>query len=239
MIGEALAAACRDPEVLARLGGPLGEEARTSALPSKQARAMAMAVARSPSPANLRTIHGTWIEAALAELPPRARVELAAGGMRDRVAVWLARWASASLAPMPATEEISRPRSMRDVTRTNTDALARWLSEIGADQLAFALGTPDNDLGGRLAAVMARIAKPPRAGQLGDRRAAIARCEVERDDDMFLLIGARTLAPYTDAIVRRQIAQRFPRTRGERVLLQLAKWAETAGTASWGAIVAD
>jgi hypothetical protein len=235
MIGEMLAAACRDPEVLARLGGPLGEEARASTLPSKQARAMAMAAARAPAPANLRGIHGTWIEAALAGLPARARVELAAGGMRDRVAVWLARWASAALAPMPAAE-LSRPRTIQDAAKLRADDLARWLSEVGADQLAFAVG---GDLGGRLAAAHARIARPPRAGRLGERRAAIARCEGERDDELLVLIGARTIAPYTDAIVRRQIALRFPRTRGERILFELAKWAETAASASWDAIIAD
>ena len=230
MIAEALAAACSDPEVLARLGGSLGD---APALPSKQARAMAMAAVRAP--ASLRGIHASWIEAALECLPPRARVELAAGGMRDRTAVWLARWASASLAPLPPTD-VAKPRTIRDATRMTADALVAWLAAIGADQLAFAAG---NDLGGRLAAAMARIAKPPRAGRLGDRRAAIARCEAERDDEMFVVIGARTIAPYTDAIVRRQIALRFPRTRGERLLLQLAKWAETAGTASWDALVAD
>jgi hypothetical protein len=168
-------------------------------------------------------------------LPPRARVELAAGGMRDPVAVWLARWASAALAPLPPSD-VKRPRTMRDVTRMTADDLARWLVDVGSDQLAFAL---NNDLGGRLAVSAARIAKPPRAGKLGDRRAAIARCEGERDEEMYVLIGARTIAPYTDRIVRRQIALRFPRTRGERILFELAKWAEMAGTASWDAIIAD
>lgn len=230
MIAGALAAACSDPEVLARLGGSLGGATSPS---SKQARALAMAAVRAP--ASLRGIHGTWIEAALAGLPPRARVELAAGGMRDRIAVWLARWASAALVPLPPAD-VERPRTIADAARMTADDLARWLVDVGSDQLAFAL---DNDLGGRLAVAAARIAKPPRAGKLGDRRAAIARCEGERDEEMYVLIGARTIAPYTDAIVRRQMALRFPRTRGERILFELAKWAETAGTASWDAIIAD
>ena len=56
MIASALAAACLDEDVLARLGGPLGDAVRAKAaelrrLPDaarKQARAMASAVVRAP-----------------------------------------------------------------------------------------------------------------------------------------------------------------------------------------------
>jgi len=84
VIAHALALACDDPAVLARLGGPLGAEARAAArelaaLPRGD-RARLAAIARAPVPQGLRGAHGSWIEAALAELPARARAAVAAGG---------------------------------------------------------------------------------------------------------------------------------------------------------------
>src|SRR5262245_55005501 len=99
MIAEALVAAAhklgtsRDA-VLARIGGPIGEHTRALQVPSKLERAEWMAVARSALPPGFRGVHPTWIEAALAELPPRARAALAGGG-GEPVDVWLARWVTA------------------------------------------------------------------------------------------------------------------------------------------------
>jgi hypothetical protein len=86
VIAEALAAAAhrlgddRDA-VLARLGGPLGTAARAAAAAlagdSRRTRAEWAARARAPVPAGLRGVHPTWIEAALAGLPERARAALA------------------------------------------------------------------------------------------------------------------------------------------------------------------
>lgn len=248
MIAEALAAACSDPDVLARIGGPLGDAARASAaelrrLPEsarKRQRAQLAAAARAVLPPGMRGIHPTWIEAALAALPPRARADLAAGGAPaggfDAVAVWLARWAAASLVPVPAAD-VTRPRTIHDVPRMAAGDLVTWLTDVGADQLAFALGPAAARL---VAHAVDRIGRAPRVNRLGTRRAAIERCRLDLTAEAPLLIGARAVAPYTDAIVRRQIALRLPRTRGSTVLAELAAWArdaiETAPT--WDALAA-
>ncbi|HEX7843877.1 MAG TPA: hypothetical protein VF469_40660, partial [Kofleriaceae bacterium] len=74
-MAEALAAACGDRDVLARLGGPLGAAARAegTVLPDRATRIRRMAIARAAVPEGMRGVHPSWIEAALAELPPRAR----------------------------------------------------------------------------------------------------------------------------------------------------------------------
>ena len=239
MIASALAAACLDEDVLARLGGPLGDAARAKAaelrrMPEaarKQARAMAAAVARLPS---VRGVDPSWIEAALADLPPRARGDLASPSF-DPAAVWLARWAQASLAPLPPAE-LARPHVVSDIARMSGDAIIAWLREVGADQLAFALGTPSQWIEPH---VLARIAKPPRAGNLGPRRAAIARCQVTLDEGALVTIGARAIAPYTDAFIRRQLVLRIPRTRGQAVLFELVHApADLAASPTWDAITA-
>ena len=244
MIADAIAAACSDPDVLAHLGGPLGDAARAKAaelrrVPDpqrKQARALAAALVRAPLLTGLRGIHPTWIEAALDELPPRARADLANPSF-DPASVWLVRWVAASLAPMPAAD-LTRPRSIHDVARMSGDAIIAWLARVGADQLAFAAGAPSRYVG---ADVVTRIAQAPRAGKLGQRRAAIARCKVELDDNALVTIGARTLAPHTDAFVRRQLALRLPRTRGLAILFELERSAGDAIEASpaWDALAAD
>ncbi|HEX4455264.1 MAG TPA: hypothetical protein VH143_30595 [Kofleriaceae bacterium] len=73
--------------MLARLGGAIGDDvrahaARLAALPaneSRRRRAEWSARVRVPVVAGLRGVHASWIEAALAELPERARVVLAGG----------------------------------------------------------------------------------------------------------------------------------------------------------------
>ncbi|HLL22825.1 MAG TPA: hypothetical protein VK427_11865, partial [Kofleriaceae bacterium] len=212
-IGDALAAACLDDDVLARLGGPLGETARAKAAAyreaptgaSKYARALASAVAHGPVLAGVRHIDKSWIEAALVDLPKRARGDLARGGTAmgrervfDPVAVWCARWAAAALAPLAAPEPI-RPAAISDVPRLGTGALHAWLASVGSDQLAHALGRAATRFVG--AAVVERISAEPRAGELGARRAAIARCKIvlEQLQDGLAVIGARAIAPHTDA----------------------------------------
>jgi hypothetical protein len=245
VISDALAAACTDDDVLARIGGPLGIAARAKATalrrmpeaPRKQARALAAAIAHAPTLAGLRGIHGSWIEAALGELPVRARRDFATGG-GDPTGVWLARWAAAALAPMPVAD-LARPSTIHDVARLTGDALVEWLFDVGADQLAFALGTGVQQLtGDRLAAAADRITRAPREGRLGTRKAAITRCKVDLVDDGLLRIGARAVAPHTDACLRRQIALRLPRTRGLVVLFELQQFAAVPLEASptWEAI---
>jgi hypothetical protein len=193
----------------------------------KPAPAMCAALARSTS---LRGVHASWIEAALVELPARARGDLASGTF-EPTSVWLARWAHAALAPLPAADLV-RPRTPAEIPRVGD--LVEWLSNVGADQLAFAAGAS------RFVEphVVKRVAVAPRVGRLGDRREAIRRCTLELDDDALLRIGARTIAPHTDAFGRRALVLRLPRTRGLAVLAELQPFSATA-PAAWDAIAAD
>src|SRR5688572_16987179 len=110
VVARALAAACGDRidrAVLDRLGGTLGAAARRAVdelatlqpMVRVERRATWAAIARAPVPSGIRGAHPSWIEAALVELPPRARAGL--GGATDPVAVWLARWACAEIPPLP------------------------------------------------------------------------------------------------------------------------------------------
>lgn len=138
MIGDAVAAAAHAlgsaaPAVLARLDGPIGDDARAATaelarLPSAAARARRAgwaALARAPVPPGLRAIEPTWIEAALAGLPARARAAVARGG-GDPIDVWLARWACAGLCAMTA-----RDRDVARLLAAPPAALAAWLAAIG------------------------------------------------------------------------------------------------------------
>ncbi len=282
MIGEALAAACGDRAVLARLGGPLGEAARaahdrlarTAGPDARRAlRAGWAAAARAPVPPGIRGVHPSWIEAALAELPARARADLARGGLgagagdgagetrtgagetgeADRVAVWLTRWACAGLPPLPAAAAAGSgpPASLSDAVRLRGDDLAAWLADVGADQLALAIGAAGAAAGEALAAAArivgdrlpraaARMASPPRAGGRGPARAAGLRCRLSRDDRALLVIGARSLAPHTDALSRRQLAVRLPRPLGLAILAALEAFARSPveQAPSWRALSA-
>lgn len=239
MIGEALAATGIERAVLARIGGAIGEAARAAhdQLASPRRRALRLAwsaAARAPVPPGLRGIHASWIEAALAELPPRARADLARGA-GDPVAVWLTRWACAALPPMPAADWSGPPDSLDVAVRLRGDALASWLAEVGADQLALALGAAGGSalaaaqqvVGMRLVRAVARIDRAPRAGGLGPVRAAIARCRGAQGEGSLVEIGARAIAPHTDALARRRLAVRLPRPLGLAVLDALAAFAET------------
>lgn len=184
--------------VRARICDGLAREA------TREERAAAIAAWRAPVPPGLTRVHASWLEAALAGLPPRARELLAGSPARGAIDVWLARWACADIPPMPP---------MRDEPR---DPLA-WLASVGADQLAFALGDAAARADSQLVRdAAARIARPPRAGQLGSRRAAALRCrDVRPDDDLrYVRIGTRAVAPRLDLAEQRAIVLRLPRAIG-------------------------
>lgn len=225
MIGDVLAVAAErlgdhaEP-VLSRIGGALGDAARTAraelatldARTRTRRRAEVLASSRAPLPAGLRRVDASWIEAELAALPDRARTAVATAST-DPIDVWLARWTTASLPPLTAAD----PR--------DAATLLAWLAGIGADQMAFALGEAAAAVPA-LAAAVSRIGQPPRMGQLGPQRAAIARCrDVSLDDELALVrVGCRALAPLlaADPLARLQLIRRLPRALGLVALRELA-----------------
>ena len=214
--------------VLARLGGPMGDMVRSVRVGDTQWRAETIAAARAAAPAWLRFVHPSWIEAALAELPARARTALASGAS-DPIDLWLARFACASLPPLaPAARDV-----------------AGWLRSIALDQVAFAVGPEAAAAQPALAPAAARIARPPRHGALGSQRAAIVRCRgVRLDDESALhLVAARALAPHlADApLARWQLTRRLPRVQGLAVDRELVAAATTPldQVPSWTALAAD
>jgi hypothetical protein len=242
VVAGALAAACSDPEVLGRLAGPLGRAVRAAA-GTAGAKVSAKA-ARAAIPAGLRGVDPSWLEAALDGLPERARAAVAAGG-GDAASVWLARWATAAIAPMPAVGA-TRVTSLESATRVDAATLIAWLEDTGADQLALALGAAGDGaalamarlVGDRVAAAIARIARAPRAGALGPVRAAIERCRVELDERALMRIGARAIAPHSDALARLRIALRLPRSLGAIVACELSAAARlpVADAPTWDAL---
>lgn len=248
VVAGALAAACRDPDVLAGLAGPLGDAAR-AAIPAAFDRATRVrwsAIARAPVPAGLRGVHPSWIEAALTDLPARARAAVASGS-GDEVDVWLARWATASIPPMPAVTA-ARVTSVDSATRVDAKTLEAWLADTGTDQLALALGAAGDGavtaaariVGDWLIAAAARITVAPRVGALGPVRAAIGRCRVTLDDRALVRIGARAIAPYIDPQARQQIMHRLPRPLGLVIGDELAASAHlaVADAPRWDALAA-
>lgn len=226
--GRALAAACADRDVLARIGGPIGEAARAAAaaladLPDRERRvqrATWAAHARAPVPPGFRGIDATWIEAALLELPVRARTAVAGGALAP-ADVWLARWACASLPALPAIDPAAVP-GLATATQLSAAALRGWLEDVGAEQLAYALGDP-RAIAGAAAIVGERLVAAargidPASSRLGPRRAAIARCQVALDDRALVTIGMRTIAPLLDEPARTQVAYRLPRSLGRELL---------------------
>ena len=229
--------------VLARIGGELGASARAAAAAiarldagaQKLERARAMATSRVLWPAGLRAIHPTWIEAALAELPTRARTAVA-NGEGDAIDIWLGRWALAGFVAMPSGH-VDTVRVPADLPALAPEALRVWLERAGADQLARAV-----QLGGGVleepwfVAAAARIAVAPRLGQLGSDRAIVQRCSGVADDDVRLArIGARTVAPYLDVLVERQLVQRLPRALGVVVRGELRAFARDIDHQNWRA----
>ncbi|MDB4960269.1 MAG: hypothetical protein JWP01_268 [Myxococcales bacterium] len=228
MIGEALATtiATADRTVLDRIRGPIGDAARAAfdrlagqtAEQRREQRITWCAAARAPVPPGIRGVDPSWIEAALADLPARAR-DAVAEGASTAVDVWLARWACAEIPPMPSIDPLLiRPRTIVDLPRLAAPALQAWLEDVGADQLAFALGPHAPPaaavFGDRVLAAVARVSSPPRAGSLGQRRAAIERARVEPGPGALAIIGARAMAPHTDPVLRRQLVLRLPRAIG-------------------------
>lgn len=104
---------------------------------SKQDRARALAIARSPVPVGLRAIHASWIEHGLDGLPPRARAAIASVPANP-TDVWLARWATAQLPSMIVEPElaarVANHRAFQLVDGIPTaplQALVEWLARLG------------------------------------------------------------------------------------------------------------
>jgi hypothetical protein len=259
VIAEALAAAVSSTErahlapLLARIGGPIGEQARElvrarTAAADNERRAMRAAwlvAARAPLPPGMRGIHASWIEAALADLPPRSRVVLSGAStsapksLDEQVDVWLARWACATFPALPAVDEsLVRPRVPADVARMSAAAVLAWLTDVGADQLAFAVGDAASQFGPQVIAASQRIAKPPRANEVGQRRDAIKRAKVDGPAWQQLhVIGARTVAPHVDALIASVLVHRLERALGS-ILRDELRAHRQAATASWSAVIA-
>jgi hypothetical protein len=80
----------------------------------------------------MRSIHATWIEAALADLPPRARTALSAPS-NDPIDVWLARWATAAFPPTMA----GSPSVLQPTTEEHVVAFVRaFAPQVAGDPLA-------------------------------------------------------------------------------------------------------
>ncbi len=231
-VGHALAAACIDRDVLARIGGVLGEAARAALAQDQKQRVAAVATARAPVPPGLRGVDPSWIERGLLDLPARARVALAEGPL-DEVDVWLVRRACAGLVPLPVIDEtLARPGVPADVLRMSALALRAWWTELGRDQLAFALGDHAAELGPVLAPAIARIARAPRLGELGPRRSAIERATGEA-----VRVGVRAVAAHLEPVIARGLVLRFPHPEGVEIGSELAVH-RGAPTAGWKALIA-
>jgi hypothetical protein len=248
VVAGALAAACGDPDVVNRIAGPIGDAVR-AALPIRADRASRIrwaAVGHAAVPAGLRGVHPSWIEAALAGLPERARAAIASLG-GEPVDVWLARWATAAVPPMPAIRA-TQVTSVETAVRVDAATLERWLDDIGADQLAFALGRAGGGavtaaarvVGDRLREAAGRIGRAPRLGALGPVRAAIERCRVSLDDRALARIGARAIAPHIDRLARLVLMHRLARPLGLVVAgeLDASAGASVGDAPSWDALAA-
>jgi hypothetical protein len=253
VIAEVLALVA-DADVLARIGGPHGEAAREAQRElarldekaSRVKRASWLAAARTPLPVGLRGIDASWIEGAIQKLGtvPGFQSALAirvrrvlADGPATPGDVWLANWVCAGFPPMPPIDaSIARPRSIGDAVRTSATALRAWLEDVGADQVAFAVGASAAAMSSRIAEAAVRIAKAPRVGELGERRSAIQRARIEIDANALVRVGARAIAPQVGSVERLQLAHRLPHELG--VLDELEAFAGSAGAPSWRALAA-
>lgn len=252
MVGEALACAARrlgadSDAVLARIGGRLGVEARAATTmlakltpnDARAQRAQWLATARLPVPPGFRSIHPTWIEAALADQPARTRDAVANGGGAEPIDIWLARRALADFVAMPPPATVAR--NAAELPGLAPDALRAWLERAGADQLARAAEIAGGDTlalaRSSLEEALDRIARAPRLGQLGSSRAILQRCAGIANDELRLArLGARVLAPHLDDVVRRQIIQRLPRAVGVAIRVDLDGFAVAPHLVSWFAL---
>jgi hypothetical protein len=254
MIAEVLALVA-DAEVLGRIGGSLGEAARDrqreiATLDEKASRALRaswLAMARVPITPNLRGIDASWIEAAITRpsTATRGSVEELARQLRrvlldgptTAVDVWLARFACAAFPPMPAVDgAVTRPRSIEQAISMTAANLRAWLEEVGADQIAFAVGKAAGAPTSRLGVAAVRIQQAPRVGELGERRAAIERARIALDEDALVRVGARSIAPHANALERMQIAHRLPMAL--RLRDEMESFAAKPGAPSWQALAA-
>lgn len=234
-------------EVLGRIGGPHGELARelSATRATSTARAEQRAELRAPLPRGMRNIHATWIEAALAELPPGAREVIANARLASPVEVWLARAATATFPALAAPDdETVRPATPEALATMSASALRAWLDDVGADQLAFAVGEQAaRALGPLVTRAAQRIAAPPRTGELGPRRAAIGRANISIDDVTLLRIAGRAIAPHVAAIsdLAARVTHRLPRPIGYTLAAELAAHAGAPieHVPSWRALAAD
>jgi hypothetical protein len=260
VIAEALAAAVSSTEgaslapVLARIGGPLGEQARElvrarSAAAEAERRPLRgrwIVAARAPLPPGMRAIHPSWIEAALSGVPGRARAVLSGSApatpspLDGQIDVWLARWACASFPAMPPVDDsLVRPRVPAEIARMSAAAAMAWLAEVGADQVAFAVGDAVSQFGPQVIAAAGRITKAPRVNELGPRRDAIERAHVDAPAWRQLhVIGARTIAPHIDALTASVLVHRLDRAIGVGLRDELRASGSSSSPATWRAITA-
>ena len=131
-------------------------------------------------------------------------------------------------------------------------AEARLLAELGVDGLLLenahdVPGVAERHMGPeiaafltRVAAAVQRIATVPRAGQLGDRRAAIDRAKITIDDRALIRIGARAIAVHVWELPRVQLVHRLPRELGLVVRAELEHFAAApvAAAPTWRALAA-
>lgn len=118
-----------------------------------------------------------------------------------------------------------------------------WLIGVGADQLAFALGEEAARIPS-LAYAVVRIAEPPRRGELGPKRAALARCQdANLEDELaFVRVACRALAPHvaTNRLAQLQLSRALPRPIGLVIERELLAYANVSldQVPSWAALVA-
>jgi len=226
--------------VLSRLAGPLGDDVRAAAralaaldaATAKHRRAEVAALARSPALAAIRRIDHSWLEAALVELPERARTAVDSPPTNP-TDVWLARWALSSIPPQ--------------VDQRPPDVLLAWLRSIALDQLALALGPQAATASAppALRAAVARITRPPRLDALGPARAALVRCrDATLDDESSLLaIAGRALAPHlaSQPLAILALTRRLPYPQGSLLERELVAHAATPldQVPTWDALVAS
>ena len=231
--------------VLARIEGVLGDGARKAAddlasLDDSSAQRRRVEVAALARRTALREVHPTWIEAALTELPARARTALA-GDASDPIDVWLSRWAAASLVGSPS----AAVDPLAAILAREPAQLRAWLTSIALDQLAFALGPAANaSPSAALRDAAARITRAPRVNALGPQRAALVRCRGAALDDTsaLLAIAGRALAPHfaAEPFARLQLTRRLPYADGIVVERELVAAATTPRdqVPAWAALLA-
>jgi hypothetical protein len=276
VIDEALAAAALTlgadaGRALARLGGPLGEAARArlaelealgDAAARRARRAGWMATARIAVPPGLRQVDPSWLEAAVAgDLAARAAVAASGGGPAE---VWRARWATAGLAPMPASPDGSGaadPAPLRgtldlavlvlpaDAITAPPSRLTGWLATCGAEQLAAALAPADlaavadrSPDGARLRAAAERRAAPGGAREAGPRRTLLQRAAglVLAEPTALVQLGARAVGPHLDGdeLTRWRLALRLPRPLGLVVAAGLGRDEPATARTPWATLAA-